>query len=308
MAITLHYKCVKASQLTREDIKSNPGPRNYAIKKALLASHHQGHSRYGDSAGMQCTIIAYFSIIYSAVKRVGLWKSLDLDIILAQGDELFQSVRINEPLAVDELPLTFSFEGHDISCQRLCHESHLFVDIDNLFENYRHYNSDQMGNGAIFTCGGFSFATIMVCELFFLFDSHNRNIDGFNDPNSRAVLFEFRTMMPLKNFIKSFFENCTGVSLETQHDLQYIGVQISDNLKEEILQSLQRKRKSLHNKVYQTKKKTGDPTSIFRQNQEYYPHNADRILSDRKQYHVNNLDKIRENEELIMPKILNLLE
>ena len=137
LAINLHYKCVKTSQLTREDIESNPGPRNYAIKKALLASHHQGHSCYGDSAGMQCTSIAYFSIIYSAVKRVGLWKSLDLDIIFAQGDELFKSVRFNKPLAVDELPLTFSFAGHDISCQRLSHESHLFFDIDNLFENYR---------------------------------------------------------------------------------------------------------------------------------------------------------------------------
>ena len=82
LAINLHWKYVKASQLTSEGIESNPGPRNYAIKKALLASHHQGHSRYGDSAGMQCTSIAYFSTIYS--------------------------------LAVDELPLTFSFEGYDI--------------------------------------------------------------------------------------------------------------------------------------------------------------------------------------------------
>ena len=57
-------------------------------------------------------------------------------------------------------PFTFSSEGHDISCQRLSHESHLFVDIDNLFKNYRCYNSDQKGNGTIFTCGGFSFATI----------------------------------------------------------------------------------------------------------------------------------------------------
>ena len=122
---------------------------------------------------------------------------------------------------------------------------------------------------------------------------HSRNIDGFNDPNGQAVLLEFRTMMSLNNFIKSFYENCTGVSLETHYDLQHIGVQISDNLKQEILQSLQRKRKSLHNKVYQTKKKIVDPTSIFWQNQEY-SHNSDRILNDRKQYYVNNLDKIRE--------------
>ena len=46
--------------------------------------------------------------------------------------------------------------------------------------------------------------------------------------------------------------------------------------------------------MYQTRKKIVDPTSMFRQNQEYYSNNANRILSGRKQYYVNNLDKIRE--------------
>ena len=133
---------MKASQLTREGIESNPGPRNYTIKKALLPSDQQGHSRYGDSAGMECTSIAYLTIIYSAVKMVVLWKSLDLDIVLAQGYELFKSVGINNPLAVDELRLSFSLEGCDISCQRLSEESYFVVDRDNLFENYGLYNSD----------------------------------------------------------------------------------------------------------------------------------------------------------------------
>ena len=136
---------------------------------------------------------------------MGLWKSLDIDITLAQRDELFKSVRINKTLAVDELPLTFWFEGHDVPDYRLSHESHLFVDIDNLFEKYRHYNGDQRGNGKLFTCGEFSFATIWCVNSFFLFDPHSRNIDGFNDPNDRALLVEFRTMMSLNNFIKSFF-------------------------------------------------------------------------------------------------------
>ena len=48
LAINLHYASVKVSQLTRESIESNPGPRNYTIKKALLTSHHQGYGRYGD--------------------------------------------------------------------------------------------------------------------------------------------------------------------------------------------------------------------------------------------------------------------
>ena len=116
-----------------------------------------------------------------------------------------------ESLAVDEFSLTFSHEGHDISCKRLAHESHLFVDIDKLFENYRSYNSNQKDNGAIFTCGGFSFATIWCTNSFYLFDSDSRNIDSFNDPNSRAVLLEFGTMMSLNNFIKFFCGNYTGV-------------------------------------------------------------------------------------------------
>ena len=111
---------------------------------------------------MQCTSVAYFSIFYSAVRRVGLW------ILYLYREMNYLNLRINKPLAVDELPLTFSFEGHDISCQRLSHESHLFFDIDNLFENYRHYNSDQRGNGAIFTCG-FSFCHNMVCQFIFPF-------------------------------------------------------------------------------------------------------------------------------------------
>ena len=123
-------------------------------------------------------------------------------------------------------------------------------------------------NGAISTCVGFSFAKIWCVNSFFIFDSHSRNIDGFNNPNGQAVLLDVCNMMFLKSFIKSFFENFTGVSLETQYDLQYIGVQISDNLKQEIIQSLQRKQKNLHNKEYQTKKKIVDPTPIFRQNQE----------------------------------------
>ena len=60
--------------------------------------------------------------------------------------------------------------------------------------------------------------------------------------------------------------------------------------------------------MYQTKKKIVYSTSIFRQNQEYYSHNADRILSDRKQHYVNNLDKLERKVELTVPKIVNLLE
>ena len=56
LQINLHYALVRASKLTEEVIEINPGPeninRNYAIKKVVQASHHQGNSEFGESAGM----------------------------------------------------------------------------------------------------------------------------------------------------------------------------------------------------------------------------------------------------------------
>ena len=56
LQINLRYALVRASKLTEEVIEINPGPeninRNYAIKKVVQASHHQGNSEFGESAGM----------------------------------------------------------------------------------------------------------------------------------------------------------------------------------------------------------------------------------------------------------------
>ena len=107
LAIDLHYKSVKVYQLTRESIESNPSPRNYTIKKARLTSYHQGYVHYGDQQECNVETQRIFSIIYSAVKRIGLCKSLHLNIILAQGDYLNLSESINHFLRMN-FPLYFN--------------------------------------------------------------------------------------------------------------------------------------------------------------------------------------------------------
>ena len=81
-------------QLTQEGIESNLGPRNCAIKKAVQASHHQGNFKYEESAEMQCTSNAYISIVFSVIKKINLWKSLDLDCLLEQGNRIFKLVGV----------------------------------------------------------------------------------------------------------------------------------------------------------------------------------------------------------------------
>lgn len=39
--MNLHYGFVRASKLTQEEIESNPGPRNYAIKKVRSYTMYQ---------------------------------------------------------------------------------------------------------------------------------------------------------------------------------------------------------------------------------------------------------------------------
>ena len=92
-------------KLIIEFIESNPCPSyggGYAVKKAVQGTFHQGNTRFGESVGtkmyQQCIIIL------SAIKKVSLWKAIEINYILDKGDILFQPLGINQPLAVDELP------------------------------------------------------------------------------------------------------------------------------------------------------------------------------------------------------------
>ena len=60
------------------DIESNPGPADHKIKnkKSVLGSFHQGLTKFGATAGIQCACIALHSICFSIVKKVSKWKKL----------------------------------------------------------------------------------------------------------------------------------------------------------------------------------------------------------------------------------------
>ena len=98
LSLNLHFAVANFLNLILEGVESNPGPsrfsfssdysnsvgsnssaglRNFAIKKSIQASHHQGHLKYRESVGMQCTSNAYFSVAYSVIKKLSIWKSWD---------------------------------------------------------------------------------------------------------------------------------------------------------------------------------------------------------------------------------------
>ena len=279
------------TKLIKDDVESNPGPetsgRNYAIQKTVHGTHHQGSLKYGEYAGRQCTANAYFAIIYSAIKNIGIWKHFDINYILEQGNRIFRDVCVAtgviQPLAVDQLLPNIYMEGIYISINSLSHESHLFLEKNNLFENYRHYSPSEKGNGAIFTCAGFSVVVLWTQDHFYVFDSHSRNSKGFHDPNGKAILLKFCSITSVNNYLKVFYSSI--VSLDTQYDLQYVSIDIDRNSINEIKVKLQRKRKLQYNNSYNSKEEA--KKRKIEQQKEYYDKNKDKIIDSKKQYNKN---------------------
>ena len=76
-------------KLIIEGIESNPGPSYswaYGIKKAVQGTFHQGNTPFVETTGIKCTSNAYFAIIFSALKKVSLWKATEINYVLDKGD------------------------------------------------------------------------------------------------------------------------------------------------------------------------------------------------------------------------------
>ena len=51
--------------------------------------------------------MARLAIAYVSFKRLGIWKKFDLDVILTNGDQLYESSDRTDYLSVTDLPETF---------------------------------------------------------------------------------------------------------------------------------------------------------------------------------------------------------
>ena len=76
----------------------------YAIEGHILVSFHQGDSRFGATAGVQCACNSLFVVCWSVIRKVSLWQSCDMDHLLVKGDANYKLLGTFDILSVDELP------------------------------------------------------------------------------------------------------------------------------------------------------------------------------------------------------------
>lgn len=82
----------------------------YTILNCIQASFNQGHEKFGETRGIQCTCIALYNICFSVFKDVSLWNKNDLEYIVEKGDELYKSQNTLRYLSCLELPRNVQVE------------------------------------------------------------------------------------------------------------------------------------------------------------------------------------------------------
>ena len=118
LKFNINMAFLKSLLLLAGDIESNHGP-DYRIQKSVLATFHQGHPKFGDTSGIQCSCIALYAICFSIIKKVSVWKTWDLDYILENGDATFKCLNIPRPLFMNELPHNIVVENEIVNIEML---------------------------------------------------------------------------------------------------------------------------------------------------------------------------------------------
>ena len=84
---------------------------NLYILCIIQGSFSQGHNKFGEIRGLQCTCIALYSIFISVVKPISIWSKYDLDTIVTQGDLIYKSKNVLRYLYCHELPRSIEANG-----------------------------------------------------------------------------------------------------------------------------------------------------------------------------------------------------
>ena len=218
---------------------------SFEIVKSVSGSFHQGYfTLFGRTAGKQCSCNALFSICWSIVKKISLWKSQDLDTILYEGDKIYKSLNADVYLAVDELPTTISFHNSQFNISLLNIETRKPKEIkDFLQQMYSCKNDKGDASGCLIFIDYSTIALMSLSGNYYLFDSHSRNERGLIIDNGYSVLLKFQNLKHVENYLTEVYVEpyCKTEPLHCQ--VQFVQVNISGNDKTCILSFLKQQNK-----------------------------------------------------------------
>lgn len=169
------------------------------IVKTVQGTFHQGHPRFGNTAGIQFSCNTLVAVFYSKCRNIAIWKPHDLDYILTEGDLNFKQLGFTEYPYVDQFAKAIYIE--DQKCA---------VDYSEIIEGefvngevaINFVNNDTTFNysAALIIIKGYTIA-VMFGNDFYVFDSHSRDAFGKISQNGHSIVMQFRTMKQVKKYV-----------------------------------------------------------------------------------------------------------
>ena len=250
LTLNLNFSALKLLKLlTDGDVESNPGP-TFEILKVTQGSFHQGNPKFGHTAGIQCACNSLYALCWSAIKRVAVWTTSDLDYVLENGDILFKGLNTDMALNVDELPGNVHIEGCSLNVILLENETGVLNTTDQMnFLKISFQMKTNTGTGAIFFINGYTFALIWNKSGIFLCDSHSRSKEGFITADGTSVLLKFKTLNEVQNYIKEVYMLSQNLQVLT-YQIQYINIEVGNTDVSLIMNSARKSKKRAQKREY----------------------------------------------------------
>lgn len=173
-------------------------------KKVIHGSRHQGDRIYGPNAGTQCVAMVESFFLYSQNVSVGNMLKRDIDNILRSGNNIYSSARkksVNDYLLPTELPRII---GEGIwRCKivpKLILHGKLHPDMEELLAGLTRAFS--VSETLYFTAKDTCVGVRKVGNLYYVFDSHARNRNGFSHYLGKACIIHFGRFYHMAKYLQ----------------------------------------------------------------------------------------------------------
>ena len=297
---------------------------NMRFEKTIQGNFNQADEMFGISAGKQCAANTVFSVCWTKVRNVTIWKNYDLDYILHKGDRVFKETGINRSLYINELPKLIVIENSnfDISIvsimdgfpDTLSDGDGSRVNIDSFLDEDLFFSENV--TGAIIFIDGYCVSILKEREhkKAYLFDSHSRDAEGKISGNGKSLLMKMSSPKDISEYVfETYGTHCYQLAYirvtvkENEPDLgkclvrfrrsKLYSDKVENNEKKEKNEKLREKRKrdrSNHSDEINEKKKKKykDKSSMVKESRkEYYQKNSSKVKEKSKEYYQKNKDR-----------------
>ena len=93
---------------------------SFALEKSVSGSCNWCHSKFGETAGMQCFCDAFLAVSWAKFYKVSCWYNLDLDFVLDLVDNLYKSLGLHQHLDASDVREHIRFHGNFWTINKTC--------------------------------------------------------------------------------------------------------------------------------------------------------------------------------------------